>query len=135
MAQPMMAQPLKTLDLHYPMIQFIVIAVILWAENLFSVIAAHVSIIRQLNLVRMFFFIIIIIRGGIAFCLNAQGRRNGEAFIRFEKGEHRELALKRHKHHLGTRYIEVSGLELLLCEHVHRLKVICRNVQKIVCKT
>lgn len=46
-------------------------------------------------------------RGGIAFCLNAQGRRNGEAFIRFEKGEHREFALKRHKHHLGTRYIEV----------------------------
>ena len=48
-------------------------------------------------------------RGGIAFCLNAQGRRNGEAFIRFEKGEHREFALKRHKHHLGTRYIEVRG--------------------------
>ncbi|XP_027051979.1 epithelial splicing regulatory protein 1-like isoform X2 [Pocillopora damicornis] len=48
-----------------------------------------------------------IVRGGIAFCLNAQGRRNGEAFIRFEKGEHREFALKRHKHHLGTRYIEV----------------------------
>lgn len=48
-----------------------------------------------------------VIRGGIAFCLNAQGRRNGEAFIRFEKGEHREFALKRHKHHLGTRYIEV----------------------------
>lgn len=48
-----------------------------------------------------------ILRGGIAFCLNTQGRRNGEAFIRFEKGEHRELALKRHKHHLGTRYIEV----------------------------
>ncbi|XP_020603287.1 epithelial splicing regulatory protein 1-like isoform X1 [Orbicella faveolata] len=48
-----------------------------------------------------------ILKGGIAFCLNAQGRRNGEAFIRFEKGEHRELALKRHKHHLGTRYIEV----------------------------
>ena len=46
-------------------------------------------------------------RGGIAFCLNTQGRRNGEAFIRFEKGEHRELALKRHKHHLGSRYIEV----------------------------
>ncbi|XP_067054546.1 epithelial splicing regulatory protein 1-like isoform X2 [Acropora muricata] len=48
-----------------------------------------------------------ILRGGIAFCLNTQGRRNGEAFIRFEKGEHRELALKRHKHHLGSRYIEV----------------------------
>ena len=52
-------------------------------------------------------------RGGIAFCLNAQGRRNGEAFIRFEKGEHRELAMKRHKHHLGTRYIEVRRDKLL----------------------
>ena len=52
-------------------------------------------------------------RGGIAFCLNAQGRRNGEAFIRFEKGEHRELAIKRHKHHLGTRYIEVWRDKLL----------------------
>ncbi|XP_032220211.2 epithelial splicing regulatory protein 1 [Nematostella vectensis] len=46
-------------------------------------------------------------RGGIAFCLNMQGRRNGEAFIRFENGDHRDLALRRHKMHLGTRYIEV----------------------------
>lgn len=53
--------------------------------------------------------VFVVDRGGIAFCLNAQGRRNGEAFIRFEKGEHREFALKRHKHHLGTRYIEVRG--------------------------
>ncbi|KAK3707994.1 hypothetical protein QZH41_010742 [Actinostola sp. cb2023] len=36
-----------------------------------------------------------------------QGRRNGEAFIRFENAENRDLALKRHKMHLGTRYIEV----------------------------
>ena len=97
---------------------------------MFSLIAAHVVTIRQFNLVRMCFFFI---RGGIAFCLNGQGRRNGEAFIRFEKGEHRELALKRHKHHLGTRYIEVSDIEQLLC--MHCLIVICRNVQKIVCKT
>jgi len=57
---------------------------------------------------------LLVVRGGIAFCLNAQGRRNGEAFIRFEKGEHRELALKRHKHHLGTRYIEVRKIRLVL---------------------
>lgn len=108
-----------------------IIVVISQGENLFSVIAAHDAINRQFNLVNTF-FLIITIRGGIAFCLNAQGRRNGEAFIRFEKGEHRELALKRHKHHLGTRYIEVSGTELLLC--VCCLKAIV-NVQKIVCKT
>lgn len=46
-------------------------------------------------------------RGGAALCLNAQGRRNGEALVRFVSEEHRDLALQRHKHHMGTRYIEV----------------------------
>ncbi len=46
-------------------------------------------------------------RGGIAMCLSAQGRRNGEALVRFEDEEQRELALRRHKHHIGPRYIEV----------------------------
>ncbi|KAL8612408.1 hypothetical protein ACOMHN_008393 [Nucella lapillus] len=40
-------------------------------------------------------------------CLSPQGRRNGEALIRFENDEQRDLALKRHKHHIGQRYIEV----------------------------
>lgn len=40
-------------------------------------------------------------------CLSPQGRRNGEALIRFECKEHRDLALRKHKHHLGQRYIEV----------------------------
>uniref|UniRef100_H9KY09 Epithelial splicing regulatory protein 2 n=1 Tax=Callithrix jacchus TaxID=9483 RepID=H9KY09_CALJA len=40
--------------------------------------------------------------GGVALCLNAQGHRNGEALIRFV-----DLALLRHKHHMGVRYIEV----------------------------
>ncbi|XP_030639288.1 epithelial splicing regulatory protein 1 isoform X2 [Chanos chanos] len=48
-----------------------------------------------------------IAKGGAALCLNAQGRRNGEALVRFESEEHRDLALQRHKHHMGTRYIEV----------------------------
>lgn len=46
-------------------------------------------------------------RGGVALCLNAQGRRNGEALVRFVNSEHRDLALERHKHHMGSRYIEV----------------------------
>lgn len=46
-------------------------------------------------------------RGGAALCLNAQGRRNGEALVRFVSEEHRDLALQRHKHHMGNRYIEV----------------------------
>ena len=43
----------------------------------------------------------------MALCLSPQGRRNGEALIRFENEEQRDLALKRHKHHIGQRYIEV----------------------------
>lgn len=46
-------------------------------------------------------------RGGVALCLSPQGRRNGEALIRFVSQEHRDMALKRHKHHIGNRYIEV----------------------------
>ncbi|KAH9362419.1 hypothetical protein HPB48_020171 [Haemaphysalis longicornis] len=45
--------------------------------------------------------------GGVALCLSPQGRRNGEALVRFENSEHRDMALKRHKHHIGQRYIEV----------------------------
>ncbi len=40
-------------------------------------------------------------------CLSNQGRRNGEALILFENAAHREMATKRHKHHIGNRYIEV----------------------------
>lgn len=44
----------------------------------------------------------------MALCLNLKGRRNGEALVRFENQEQRDLALKRHKHHLLGRYIEVT---------------------------
>nr|XP_023014348.1 RNA-binding protein fusilli-like isoform X1 [Leptinotarsa decemlineata] len=46
-------------------------------------------------------------KGGVALCLSAQGRRNGEALVRFVSQEHRDMALKRHKHHISNRYIEV----------------------------
>ncbi|KAH7935401.1 hypothetical protein HPB52_007373 [Rhipicephalus sanguineus] len=46
-------------------------------------------------------------REGVALCLSPQGRRKGEALVRFENSEHRDKALKRHKHHIGQRYIEV----------------------------
>ncbi|XP_036330141.1 RNA-binding protein fusilli-like isoform X1 [Rhagoletis pomonella] len=46
-------------------------------------------------------------KGGVALCLSPLGRRNGEALIRFISQEHRDMALKRHKHHIGSRYIEV----------------------------
>ncbi|XP_046354450.1 epithelial splicing regulatory protein 1-like isoform X1 [Haliotis cracherodii] len=48
-----------------------------------------------------------IAKGGVALCLSPQGRRNGEALVRFDGEVHRDLALKRHKHHIGQRYIEV----------------------------
>ncbi|KAI4876784.1 hypothetical protein NFI96_021613, partial [Prochilodus magdalenae] len=57
-----------------------------------------------------------IAKGGVALCLNAQGRRNGEALVRFINPEHRDMALERHKHHMGSRYIEVykaTGEEFL----------------------
>ena len=46
-------------------------------------------------------------RGGVALCLSPQGRRNGEALVRFISQEHRDMALRRNKHHIGNRYIEV----------------------------
>lgn len=55
-----------------------------------------------------------VFRGGVALCLNAQGRRNGEALVRFINSEHRDLALERHKHHMGSRYIEVHCLHGLV---------------------
>jgi len=57
-----------------------------------------------------------VLRGGVALCLSQQGRRNGEALIRFDCKEHRDLALRKHKHHIGQRYIEVyraSGQDFL----------------------
>ncbi|KAL5286450.1 ESRP2 family protein [Megaselia abdita] len=46
-------------------------------------------------------------KGGVALVLSPLGRRNGEALIRFISQEHRDMALKRHKNHIGNRYIEV----------------------------
>ncbi|XP_047130922.1 epithelial splicing regulatory protein 1 [Hydra vulgaris] len=57
--------------------------------------------------VAAFFTGLNIAKGGVALCLNVKGRRNGEALVRFESSEHRDMALRRHKHHLLGRYIEV----------------------------
>lgn len=48
-----------------------------------------------------------IAKGGVALCLSPQGRRNGEALVRFISEEHRDMALRRHRHHIGNRYIEI----------------------------
>ena len=60
-------QNMKTLELHYPMIQFLVIVVISQGEDLFSVIAACVGIITQFNLVIMFFFFLPLLGEGSPF--------------------------------------------------------------------
>ncbi|XP_072389212.1 RNA-binding protein fusilli isoform X3 [Diabrotica undecimpunctata] len=48
-------------------------------------------------------------KGGVALCLSAQGRRNGEALVRFVSQEHRDMALKRHKHHIGGSSCEAQA--------------------------
>ncbi|CAJ0924207.1 unnamed protein product, partial [Mesorhabditis belari] len=66
--------------------------------------------------VAQFFAGLNIAPGGVALCLSAEGRRNGEALVRFVNPEMRALALKRHRHFLLSRYIEVyraSGDEFL----------------------
>ncbi|CAI5443867.1 unnamed protein product [Caenorhabditis angaria] len=45
--------------------------------------------------------------GGIALCLSSEGRRNGEVVVNFENEMSRDLALKRHRNFLLSRYIEV----------------------------
>ena len=48
--------------------------------------------------------------------MSPHGRRNGEALVRFVSEEHRNFAMRRHKHHIGQRYIEVyraSGKEFI----------------------
>ncbi|CAG9538758.1 unnamed protein product [Cercopithifilaria johnstoni] len=57
--------------------------------------------------IAQFFIGLNIAPGGVALCLSPEGRRNGEALVRFEDAEQRELALKRHRHFLHNRYIEV----------------------------
>ncbi len=53
------------------------------------------------------------------FLLSEQGKRTGEALVYFETDESRNLALKRHKHHIGKRYIEIfaaNNSDLLIVE-------------------
>uniref|UniRef100_A0A5K4FDS9 RRM domain-containing protein n=1 Tax=Schistosoma mansoni TaxID=6183 RepID=A0A5K4FDS9_SCHMA len=54
-----------------------------------------------------FFSGINIAKGGISLVLSKIGRRNGEALIQFADAEQQSLALRKHKHHVGKRYIEV----------------------------
>ncbi|CAD6186413.1 unnamed protein product [Caenorhabditis auriculariae] len=57
--------------------------------------------------VAQFFAGLEIAPGGVALCLSSEGRRNGEALVRFTTPQMREMALKRHRHFLLSRYIEV----------------------------
>lgn len=63
--------------------------------------------------VAQFFAGLDIVPGGIALCLSSEGRRNGEVLVLFKSQESRDLALKRHRNFLLSRYIEVykAGLE------------------------
>ena len=48
-------------------------------------------------------------RGGIVFSISSVGRRTGEAIVVLETPEHADLAVKRHKFFLDSRYIEVRS--------------------------
>ncbi|EGT58755.1 CBN-SYM-2 protein [Caenorhabditis brenneri] len=63
--------------------------------------------------VAQFFAGLDIVPGGIALCLSSEGRRNGEVLVQFASQESRDLALKRHRNFLLSRYIEVykAGLD------------------------
>ena len=45
--------------------------------------------------------------GGVAFGINTVGRRTGEAMVVLENEEMANLALKRDKHYLDQRFIDV----------------------------
>jgi hypothetical protein len=62
---------------------------------------------RSFNAKINILLVIFYFSGGIALCLSSEGRRNGEALVRFENAEQRELALQRHRKFLSSRYIEV----------------------------
>uniref|UniRef100_A0A8C4REB6 Epithelial splicing regulatory protein 2 n=1 Tax=Eptatretus burgeri TaxID=7764 RepID=A0A8C4REB6_EPTBU len=52
-------------------------------------------------------------RAGIAMCLNAYGRRNGEALVRFVDKVQRNLALARNKHFMGRtseEFTKIAGV-------------------------
>lgn len=57
--------------------------------------------------IALFFHGLNIMPGGIALCLSSEGKRNGEALVRFENAEQREMALQRHRKFLYNRYIEI----------------------------
>ncbi|ESO01402.1 hypothetical protein HELRODRAFT_82008 [Helobdella robusta] len=46
-------------------------------------------------------------KGGIVICMSSEARKNGEVMVHFDTPTDRNLSIKRHKHHLGGRYIEV----------------------------
>lgn len=53
--------------------------------------------------------------GGMYFIINGIGRRTGEAVVVLENREQASLALKRDRHYLGKRYIEVRRSLSVLC--------------------
>uniref|UniRef100_A0A667X2P6 Epithelial splicing regulatory protein 1 n=1 Tax=Myripristis murdjan TaxID=586833 RepID=A0A667X2P6_9TELE len=106
---------LKSLDVHLMSTPAVLISVCVFVCSSKMEKVCDNTVIRARGLpwqssdqdIARFFRGLNIAKGGAALCLNAQGRRNGEALVRFVSEEHRDLALQRHKHHMGNRYIEV----------------------------
>ncbi|CAN8070839.1 unnamed protein product, partial [Agarophyton chilense] len=64
---------------------------------------------------------IALVPNGIHLVTNAHGKRSGEAFVQLESADGVALALARHKHMLGRRYIEVfNSSPLDMANHLGR---------------
>ena len=50
-------------------------------------------------------------KDGVHFTYVQHGRPSGEAFVVFESDEDLQLAVKRHKEYMGSRYIEVFAAQ------------------------
>merc|ERR1719384_2961851 len=57
--------------------------------------------------IQKFFEGLTITHNGIIMPMDSNGRRSGEAFVHFTKGEDADKALERNKQNIGHRYIEV----------------------------
>ena len=73
-----------------------------------------------------------IFRGGVALCLNLHGRRNGEVMVRFENQQHRDMALQRHRHNLGKRYVEVRSFKTFCYKLQHFQQIMVNLVTNVI---
>eukprot|EP01062_Namystynia_karyoxenos_P049988 TRINITY_DN385_c0_g2_i2.p1 TRINITY_DN385_c0_g2~~TRINITY_DN385_c0_g2_i2.p1 ORF type:complete len:655 (+),score=222.98 TRINITY_DN385_c0_g2_i2:99-2063(+) len=65
-----------------------------------------------------------IVKSGISVCVGSQGRPTGEAFVQFATEDDTSRALRRHRCHLGGRYVEIfrSSQQEMVSQYQQRLR-------------